>query len=66
VRAHVGARKVTVTARRSSRGKALAHARTSTSGSARLVIKAPRTGIITVGVAGRTSCSAARLQVVAR
>jgi hypothetical protein len=66
VRAHVGLSKVTVTARRSSRGKPLAHARTGASGSARLVVKAPRTGTITVGVAGRASCSAARLRVVAR
>jgi len=66
VRAHVGGRRATVTARRSSHGKALARARTSASGSARLVIKAPRTGTITVGVAGRTACGAARLLVVAR
>jgi hypothetical protein len=66
VRAHVGLRKVTVTARRTSRGKALAHARTGASGSARLLITAPRTGTITVGVAGHASCGAARLRVVAR
>jgi hypothetical protein len=64
VRAHVGLDKVTVTAR--SRGKGLAHARTGTSGSARLLIRAPRTGTITVGVSGHASCGAARLRVVAR
>src|SRR4051812_2863746 len=64
VRARVGLRKVTVTARRSARGRTLAHARTGASGSARLVIRAPRSGTITVGVTGPASCGAARLRVV--
>jgi hypothetical protein len=64
VRAHVGLRKVILTAR--SRGKGIARARTSKAGSARLTIRAPRTGTITVGVAGHATCSAARLRVVAR
>jgi hypothetical protein len=63
VRAHVGLRKVTLTAR--SRGKGLARARTSAAGRARLTIKAPRTGTITVGVAGHATCGVARLRVVA-
>jgi len=63
VRAHVGLRKVILTAR--SRGKRIARARTSKAGSARLVIKAPRTGTITVGVAGHATCGVARLRVVA-
>jgi hypothetical protein len=63
VRVHVGRANVMVTARH---GRVLARARTGASGTARLVIKAPRTGTLTVGTAGRPACGAARLRVVAR
>jgi hypothetical protein len=64
VRASVGVRRVTVVARRTSRGAAIAKARTSSVGVARLVIARPRAGRLTVSVAGHPSCAPALLRVV--
>jgi hypothetical protein len=63
VSARVGVRSVTVVARRTSRGKAVAKARTSAVGVARLTIVRPRSGRLTVSVAGHPSCAPARLRV---
>jgi hypothetical protein len=66
VRASVGLRKVKLVARRTLRSKPVASARTDARGRARLVVKAPRTGSLTVRVSGRSGCTPARLRVVAR
>jgi hypothetical protein len=63
VRARLGVRRVTVVARRTRRGKAIAKARTSAAGVARLVFWRPPSGRLTISVAGRPSCTPARLQV---
>jgi Concanavalin A-like lectin/glucanases superfamily len=63
VRARLGVRRVTVVARRTRRGKAIAKARTSAAGVARLVFRRPPSGRLTISVAGQPSCTPARLQV---
>jgi hypothetical protein len=57
-------RRVTVVARRTSRGAVIATARTSSSGVARLVIRRPSAGHLTISVTGHPSCAPARLRVV--
>jgi hypothetical protein len=63
VRVTPSARRATVVARRTSNGKAVAKARTSASGVARLVVKAQRSGHLTIAVAGRPGCLGANLRV---
>lgn len=64
VHARVGVRRVTVVARPASGGRTLAKARTSAAGVARLVIRAPRSGRLTVSVHGRPACTPAGLRIV--
>ncbi len=66
VRASVGARRVTVVARRTSHGKPLAKARSNAAGVARLRIRAPRSGRVTISIDGRQACAPASLRVVGR
>jgi hypothetical protein len=58
-----GKRKLTLSARRGAGRKAVASARLSRSGQARLVFKSPRAGQLTIHVVGRSGCTAATLRV---
>lgn len=58
-----GRRKVTLSARRGSVRNAVATARLSRSGEARLVFRRPRAGRLTIYVIGRSGCAAAQLRV---
>jgi hypothetical protein len=66
VRVTPSVRRATVVARRTPRGKPLATARTSAAGVARLVVRAPRSGRLTIAVAGRPACAPVGLRVIGR